>query len=152
MRLPGTHAQSSPASDVAVRPVAIAQPRPGSPVPAAAQTAVLGAALALATGVIAAQSPYVARPTLEGVLSVVMIAAITTVACIALHRGIERRRRLILFTLLLYSATTLDTLMAPGLDVLGQIAWASLLVVAVYLLLSFPRDGSRTPAHAPSWR
>ncbi|HSS57246.1 MAG TPA: hypothetical protein VLK59_04510, partial [Solirubrobacteraceae bacterium] len=125
---------------MAVRPVAITQPRPlpESPVPAAAQTAVLGAALALATGVIAAQSPYVARPTLEGVLSAVMIVAITTVACIALHRGIDRRRRLILFTLLLYSATTLDTLMVPGLAVLGQIAWASLLVVAVHLLLSFP--------------
>ena len=62
----------------------------------------------------------------------------TTVACVALHRGIERRLWLVLLTLALYSATTLDTLAAPGLDALGQIAWAAVLVVAVYILLSFP--------------
>ena len=33
---------------------------------------------------------------------------------------------------------TLDTLATPGLDALGQIAWAAVLVVAVYILLSFP--------------
>ncbi len=145
MRFPGTRVQSSPASDVALRSAAIVRPRPApeSPGQAVVQTAVVGAGLALATGLIAAHSPYVAHPTLQGVVSAAVIAAITTVACVALHRGIERRRRLVLFTLLLYSATSLDTLTAPGLDALGQIAWGSLLVVAVYLLLSFP--GGRLP-------
>jgi signal transduction histidine kinase len=36
---------------------------------------------------------------------------------------------------------------APSLDVLGQIAWASVLVIAVYLLLSFPEG--RLPDGAP---
>jgi hypothetical protein len=67
-----------------------------------------------------------------------LIAAMTTVACVALHRRIERRLWLVLLTLALYSATTLDTLATPGLDALGQVAWASVLVVAVYILLSFP--------------
>ena len=62
----------------------------------------------------------------------------TTVACVALHRGIERRLWLVLLTLALYSATALDTLATPGLDALGQVAWAAVLVVAVYILLSFP--------------
>ncbi len=141
MRLPGTRVDSSPASDVALRSAAaIARPRPapGPAGPAVGQTAVVGAGLAVATGVIAAQSPYVAHPVLAGVVTAVMIAAITTVGCVALYRGIERRRRLVLLTLLLYSATTLGTLAAPGLDALGHIARGSLLVVAVYVLLSFP--------------
>jgi signal transduction histidine kinase len=74
------------------------------------------------------------------VLYAVLIAAMTTVACVALYRGIERRLWLVLLTLALYSATTLDTLATPALDALGQIAWAAVLVVAVYILLSFP-DG-----------
>ena len=69
MRLPGTQVQSSPASDVALRSAALVRPRPApeSPGQAVVQTAVVGAGLALATGVIAAQSPYVAHPTLQGV-------------------------------------------------------------------------------------
>jgi hypothetical protein len=51
-----------------------------------------------------------------------LIAAMTTVACVALYRGIERRLWLVLLTLALYSATALDTLATPGLDALGQIA------------------------------
>jgi signal transduction histidine kinase len=72
------------------------------------------------------------------VLYGVLIAAMTVVGCVALYRGIERRRWLVLLTLTLYSATTLDTVATPGLDALGQIAWAAVLVVAVYILLSFP--------------
>jgi two-component sensor histidine kinase len=72
------------------------------------------------------------------VLHGLLVAAMTVVGCVALHRGIERRRWLVLLTLALYSATTLDTVATPGLDALGQIAWAAVLVVAVYILLSFP--------------
>jgi signal transduction histidine kinase len=102
------------------------------------QTALVGAGLAAAAGVAVAHSPYLQHPALQGVLYGVLIAAMTTVACVALHRGIERRLWLVLLTLALYSATTLDTAAAPGLDAVGQIAWAAVLVVAVYILLSFP--------------
>jgi signal transduction histidine kinase len=88
--------------------------------------------------VVAARSPYLPHPALTGVSTAALIAAMTAVACIALHRGLERRRWLILLTLGLYSTTTLDTLREPTLDALGQIAWALVLVVAVYVLLSFP--------------
>ena len=102
------------------------------------QTAFLGTALAAGAGVAVARSPYFEHPAVEGVLYGALIAAMTMVACVALHRGIERRLWLVLLTLALYSATTLDTLATPGLDALGQIAWAAVLVVAVYILLSFP--------------
>jgi signal transduction histidine kinase len=141
MRPPGTRVHSSPASDVALRStVVLARPRPvpGATTPAVVETALVGAGLAAAAGVVPAQSPYLAHPTLQGLLCAATIAAIAAVGCVALHRGIERRVWLILGTLVLYSATTLDTLRAPGLDALGHIAWAPLLVVAVYLLLSFP--------------
>jgi signal transduction histidine kinase len=141
MRPAGTRVQPSPASDVALRSaaaIARARPAPQPTSPGVVQTALVGLGLAAATGVIAAQSPHVAHPTLEGVLCAAMITALTAVGCVALHRGIERRVWLVLGTLVLYSATTVDTLRAPGLDAFGQIAWASLLVVAVYVLLSFP--------------
>ena len=102
------------------------------------QTAVFGAGLAAAAGVAVAHSPYLQHPAVQGVFYGALIAAMTTVACVALHRGIERRLWLVLLTLALYSATALDTLATPGLDALGQIAWAAVLVVAVYILLSFP--------------
>jgi signal transduction histidine kinase len=141
MRPAGTHVQSSPASDVALRSAAaIARPRSG-PAPAGSavvQTAVVGAGLAAAAGVVAAHSPYVVHPTLHGLSCAAQITAMTAVGCIALYRGIERRLWLVLVTLGLYSATALDTLELPGLDALGQIAWAAVLVVAVYILLSFP--------------
>ncbi len=140
MRLGGTRVRLSPASAVALRPTGFAQPRTrhaGSR-PAVLQTAVLGTGLAAGAGVVVAHSPYLGHPAARGVLYGAVIAAVTTVACVALHRGIERRRRLVLLTLALYSATALDTLATPGLNALGQIAWAAVLVVAVYLLLSFP--------------
>ncbi len=146
MRPAGTHVQPFPASDVALRSAApIARPRswrgaPGSPV---VQTALAGAGLAAAAGIVAAHSPYLDHPTLHGLSYATLIAAMTAVGCIALHRGIERRVWLVVLILGLYSATTLDTLSAPALDVAGQIAWASVLVVAVYVLLSFP--GRRLP-------
>jgi signal transduction histidine kinase len=102
------------------------------------QTAVLGAALAAGAGIAVAHSPYLRHPAVQGVLYGALIAAMTTVACVALHRGIERRLWLVPLTLALYSATTLDTLATPGLDAVGQIAWAAVLVVAVYIFLSFP--------------
>jgi signal transduction histidine kinase len=140
MRLGATRARSSPASAVALRSAGFARPRarPAGPRPAVAQTAVLGAGLAAAAGVAVAHSPYVQHPAAQGALYGTLIAAMTTVACVALHRGIERRLWLVLLTLALYSATALDTLATPGLDVLGQVAWAAVLVVAVYILLSFP--------------
>jgi signal transduction histidine kinase len=141
MRPAGTRVQSSPASDVALRSAAVvARPRPGRATPGSGvvQTAVLGAGLAAAAGAVVAHSPYLARPGLTGASTAALIAAMTTVGCIALHRGIERRLWLVLVTLGLYAATTLDTLSAPALDALGQLAWASILVVAVYVLLSFP--------------
>jgi signal transduction histidine kinase len=141
MRPGGTHVHSSPASDVALRSAAaIARPRagPAAPGPAVVQTALAGAGLAAAAGVVTAQSPYVAHPALSGLFTAALIAAMTTVGCVALYRGIERRLWLVLLTLGLYSATTLDALKAPGLDAVGQIAWASVLVIAVYVLLSFP--------------
>jgi signal transduction histidine kinase len=141
MRPAGRHVQPSPASDVALRPAAgIARPRSGRAVPATAvvQTALAGAGLAAAAAFVAAQSPYLAHPTLHGLSCATLIAAMTAVGCIALYRSIERRVWLIVLILGLYSATTLDTLEAPVLDVAGQLAWASVLVVAVYVLLSFP--------------
>jgi signal transduction histidine kinase len=140
MRPGGTQVERAPASDVALRSAAFARPRPRSadPRPAVAQTALLGAGLAAAAGVAVARSPFLAHPVVEGVLYGALIAAMTTVACVALHRGIERRLWLVLLTLALYSATALDTLATPGLDAAGQIAWAAVLVVAVYILLSFP--------------
>ena len=136
----GRSVQSSPGSDVALRSAAFARPRPRSagPRPAVVQTALLGTGLAAAAGVAVARSPYLQHPAVQGVLYGALIAAMTTVACVALHRGIERRLWLVLLTLALYSATALDTLATPGLDALGQIAWAAVLVVAVYILLSFP--------------
>jgi signal transduction histidine kinase len=136
----GTGIRSSPASDVALHSAVFAPPRPRSASPRAAvvQTALAGTGLAAAAGVIVAQSPYLQHPAREGLLYAALIAAMTTVACVALHRGIERRQSLVLLTLGLYSATTLDTLATPSLDALGQIAWALVLVVAVYILLSFP--------------
>jgi len=140
MRLGATRARSSPASAVALRRAGFARPRArrASPRPAVVQTAVLGAALAAGAGVAVAHSPYFQHPAVQGALYGALIAAMTTVACVALHRGIERRLWLVLLTLALYSATALDTLATPGLDVLGQVAWAAVLVVAVYILLSFP--------------
>jgi signal transduction histidine kinase len=140
MRPGGTRVRLSPASDVALCSAAFARPRPrpAAPGPAVVQTALAGTGLAAAAGVVVAQSPYLQHPALEGLLHAALIAAMTAVACVALHRGLERRLWLVLLTLTLYWATTLDTLTAPGLDVLGQIAWASVLVVAVYVLLSFP--------------
>jgi signal transduction histidine kinase len=140
MRPGGTRIQCSPASDVALRAAGFARPRPRptAPRPAVIQTALVGTGLAGAAGVVVAQSPYLQHPALAGLLHAALIAAMTAVACVALYRGIERRLWLVLLTLALYSATTLDTLTAPGLDVLGQIAWASVLVIAVYVLLSFP--------------
>jgi signal transduction histidine kinase len=143
MRSGGTRVHSSPASDVALRSAGFARPRPAAPRPAVVLTALMGTGLAAAAGVVVAQSPYLQHPALEGLLHAALIAAMTAVACVALYRGIERRLWLVLLTLALYSATTLDTLAAPGLDVLGQIAWASVLVIAVYVLLSFP--GGRLP-------
>ena len=140
MRLGATRVRLSPASAVALRSTGFARPRPrraGSR-QAAVQIAVLGAALAAGTGVTVAHSPHVRHPVVQGVLYGALIAAMATVACVALHRGIERRRWLVLLTLALYSATALDTLATPSLDALGQIAWAAALVVAVYVLLSFP--------------
>ena len=142
MRSGGTRIQPSPGSDVALRSAAFARPRPrpatrGS---AVVQTALTGTGLAAVAGVVVAHSPYVRHPTVQGVLYGALIAAMTTVACVALYRGIERRQWLVLLTLSLYSATTLDTLATPSLDALGQVAWAAVLVVAVYILLSFP-DG-----------
>jgi signal transduction histidine kinase len=98
----------------------------------------VGAGLAAAGGVVSAQSPYLAHPALGGLWRAALIAAMTAVGCIALHRGIERRLWLVLATVGLFSATTLDTMSAPGLAALGHIAGASVLVIAVYLLLSFP--------------
>src|SRR4051794_13654926 len=140
MRLGATRARSSPASAVALRSGGFARPRArrARPRPAVVQTAVLGAGLAAAAGVAVAHSPYFQHPAVQGALYGALIAAMTTVACVALHRGIERRLWLVLLTLALYSATALDTLATPGLDVLGQVAWAAVLVVAVYILLSFP--------------
>jgi signal transduction histidine kinase len=140
MRPRGTRIQPSPGSDVALRPAAFARPRPqaAAPRPAVVQTAFLGAGLAAAAGVAVAHSPYVQHPAVQGVFYGALIAAMTTVGCVALHRGIERRLWLVPLTLAVYSATTLDTLATPGLDALGQIAWAAVLVVAVYILLSFP--------------
>src|SRR3954451_10137011 len=140
MRLGGTRARSSPAGAVALRSGGFARPRARrvGPRPAGVQTAVLGAGLAAAGGGAGAHSPYFQQPAVQGALYGTLIAAMTTVACVALHRGIERRLWLILLTLALYSATALDTLATPGLDVLGQVAWAAVLVVAVYILLSFP--------------
>jgi signal transduction histidine kinase len=140
MRLGATRVRSSPASAVALRPASFALPRArrASPRPAVAQTAVLGAGLAAGAGVVVAHSPYFQHPAVQGALYGALIAAMTTVACVALHRGIERRLWLVLLTLALYSATALDTMATPGLDVLGQVAWAAVLVVAVHILLSFP--------------
>jgi signal transduction histidine kinase len=140
MRPRGTRVPLSPGSDVALRSAAFARPRPrrAGARPAVVQTAVLGTGLAAGAGVTVAHSPYLQHPAVQGVLYGALIAAMTTVACVALHRGIERRLWLVLLTLALYSATTLDTLATPGLDALGQIAWAAVLVVAVYILLSFP--------------
>jgi signal transduction histidine kinase len=140
MRPLGTRVQSSLGSDVALRSVAFARPRPrpAGPRPAVVRTAFLGTGLAAGAGVTVAHSPYLQHPAVQGVVYGALIAAMTTVACVALHRGIERRKWLVLLTLALYSATTLDTLAAPGLDALGQIAWAAVLVIAVYILLSFP--------------
>jgi signal transduction histidine kinase len=140
MRPRGTRVPLSPGSDVALRSAAFARPRPRRACarPAVVQTAVLGTGLAAGAGVTVAHSPYLQHPAVQGVLYGALIAAMTTVACVALHRGIERRLWLVLLTLALYSATTLDTLATPGLDALGQIAWAAVLVVAVYILLSFP--------------
>ena len=140
MRPRGTRVQLSPGSDVALHSAAFARPRsrPAGLRPAVVQTALFGAGLAAAAGVAAAHSPYLQHSAVHGVLYGVLIAAMTTVACVALHRGIERRLWLVLLTLALYSTTTLDTLAAPGLDAVGQIAWAAVLVVAVYILLSFP--------------
>jgi signal transduction histidine kinase len=140
MRLGGTRARSSPASAVALRAAVFTRPRarPAGPRPAVAQTAVLGAGLAAGAGVAVAHSSYFQHPAFQGALYGTLIAAMTTVACVALHRGIERRLWLVLLMLALYSATALDTLATPGLDVLGQVAWAAVLVVAVYILLSFP--------------
>jgi signal transduction histidine kinase len=123
-----------------LRSAAFARPRPrrAGARPAVVQTAVLGTGLAAGAGVTVAHSPYLQHPAVQGVLYGALIAAMTTVACVALPRGIERRLWLVLLTLALYSATTLDTLATPGLDALGQIAWAAVLVVAVYILLSFP--------------
>jgi signal transduction histidine kinase len=140
MRPRGTRVMSSPGSDVALRSAAFARPqhRRAALRPAVVQTALLGTGLAAAAGVAVAHSPYLRHPAVQGVFYGALIAAITTVGCVALHRGIERRLWLVLLTLVLYSATTLDTLATPGLDALGQIAWAAVLVVAVYILLSFP--------------
>jgi signal transduction histidine kinase len=140
MRSGGTHVRSSPASSVALRSAAFARPRPrpAGPRPAVVQTAVAGTGLAAAAGVIVAQSHYLQHPALEGLVYAALIAAMTAVGCVSLYRGIERRLWLVLLTLALYSATSLDTLAAPGFDALGQIAWAAVLVVAVYILLSFP--------------
>src|SRR4051794_18683335 len=140
MRLGATRARSSPASAAALRSAGFARPRarPAGLRPAVAQTAVVGAGLAAGAGVAVAHSPYFQHPAVHGALYGTLIAAMTTVACIALHRGIERRVWLVLLTLALYSATALDTLAPPGLDVLGQVAWAAVLVVVVYILLSFP--------------
>jgi signal transduction histidine kinase len=102
------------------------------------QTVLAGTGLAAAAAVIVAQSPYLRHPVLEGLVYGALIATMTAVGCVALYRGIERRLWLVLLTLALYSATTLDTMAAPSLDALGQIAWAAVLVVAVYILLSFP--------------
>jgi signal transduction histidine kinase len=148
MRPGGTHLQLSPASEVALRSAAaIAEPRrpPTGPRAVVVQTALAGTGLAVAAGVVATQSPYLTHPGLSGLMCATLIAEMTAVACVALYRGLERRLWLILVTLGLYSATTLDTLRAPGLDALGQIAWASLLVVAVYVLLSFPEGRLMDP-------
>ena len=102
------------------------------------QTALAGTGLAAAAGVVVAHSPYLDIQRVEGVLYAALIAAMTAVGCVALHRASSAgcgwscsrwpstRRR------------ALDTLAAPGLDALGQVAWAAVLVVAVYILLSFP--------------
>ena len=140
MRPRGTRVLSSPGSDVALRAAVFARPRPtpAGPRPAVVRTALAGSGLAAAAGVVVARSAYLPHPVLEGVLYGALIAAMTAVACVALHRGIERRQWLVLLTLAVYSATALDTLATPGLDALGQIAWPAVLVVAVYILLSFP--------------
>ena len=140
MRPRGTRILSSPGSDVALRAAVFARPRPrpAGPRPAVVRTALAGTGLAAAAGVVVVRSAYLPHPVLEGVLYGALIAAMTAVACVALHRGIERRQWLVLLTLTVYSATALDTLATPGLDALGQIAWAAVLVVAVYILLSFP--------------
>src|SRR4051794_21306743 len=141
MRLGGTQVRSTPASVVALRSPGVARPRSrgARSRSAVGQTAVVGAGLAVGAGLVVAHSPYFEHPAVQGILYGALIAAITTVACVTLHRGIEGRLWLVLLTLALYSATTLDTLATPGLDALGQIAWAGMLVVAVYILLSFPQ-------------
>jgi signal transduction histidine kinase len=148
MRPGGTHVHSSPASDVALRSAAIARPRagPAASRPAVVQAALAGTGLAAAAGVVTAQSPYLNHPALSGLLCAALIAAMTAVGCVALYRGVERRLWLVLLTLGVYSATTLDTMRAPALDAVGQIAWASVLVVAVYVLLSFPEGRLADPA------
>jgi len=140
MRPGGTQVQASPGSEVALRSAAFARPRPRAAGPrlAVVQTALAGTGLAAAAGVIVAHSPYLRHPALEGLVYAALIGAMTAVGCVALYRGIERRLWLVLLTLALYSATTLDTLAAPRPDALGQIAWGAVLVVAVYVLLSFP--------------
>ena len=72
-----------------------------------------------------------------------LIAAMTMVACVALHRGIERRRWLVLLILALYSATALDTLATPGLDAVGQIAARRCSSSPSTCCCPFPRAGSR---------
>ena len=101
MRPGGTRIQSSPASDVALRSATFARPRPrpAAPRPAVVQTALAGTGLAATAAVVVAQSPYLQHPAREGLLYAALIAAMTTVACIALHRGIERRQSLVLLTL-----------------------------------------------------
>ena len=141
MRSGGTHIRTSPESDVALRPppafawARVGRGPAGSPV---VQTAVLGSGLAVAGGLICAQSAYVDHPVIGGLCTAAVIAGMTTVGCIALHRGIERRLWLVLAALVLYAATTLDATSAPVLDAVGQVAWAGVLVIAVYVLLSFP--------------
>jgi signal transduction histidine kinase len=140
MKPGGTHVQTSPESDVALRPpAALAWARAGRRPAGSAvvQTAVLGSGLAVAGGLVTAHSAYVARPVISGLSSAAVIAGMTAVGCIALHRGIERRLWLVLVALGLYAATTLDATSAPVLDAVGHMAWAGVLVIAVYVLLSF---------------
>jgi signal transduction histidine kinase len=149
MRPGGTRDSLSPSSSVALRSTAvIARQRrgPASPLPAVAQAALAGAGLAAAGGLVVARSPHLAHPTLSGLFTAALIAAMTAVGCATLHRGIERRLWLVLLTLGLYSATTLDGLTASGLDAAGKIAWAGVLVIAVYLLLCFPEGRLPAPA------
>ena len=159
MRPRGTHVQSSPGSDVALRSAAFARPRARArrpPRPAVVQTALAWEqGLPRRPASPSRTAPTSQHPALQGVLYGVLIAAMTTVACVALHRGIERRLWLVLLTLALYSATTLDTLAdarprCPRADRMGRGARGRRLHPAVLPGGPAPRSGGTRGRHRDS--